>query len=222
MENVLIISAHPDDETIGMGGTIFKHIQKGDVLTWLIITKTTTPEWSISYAKKKKEEVRKVAQVFKFKKIISAGFPATKLNAVPCGMLVRKIRDAIGKVTPQIVYCPPPDIHQDHDVVFRATISATRSLPGCPVKRVIAYEISTTTRFASPASGNFFIPNYYVDITSEFSQKIDTLKLYKSEIKDMPHPRSQKGMEILNSERGLSIGVDKAEAFVIIKDIWRN
>lgn len=220
MADILIISAHPDDETIGMGGTLLKLREAGSVLHWLIVTKGKEPQWSKEFLEEKEHEIVSVASFFGFAETIWLDFPTVALNTVPGGDVAAAISKVIARIRPSIVYAPPKhDVNADHRAVFEATEVAVRSLPNSPVREFLSYEIPTTTRFGSAEAGTYFLPNYYVDISAQFSRKIDAFKLYRDEIRNFPHPRSLEGLEILAKERGLAIGCEYAEAFQIMKRI---
>lgn len=217
-KNILIISAHPDDETIGMGGTMLKHKKAGDSLFWLIMTRATSPRWSDEYRAKKEKEIAKVANFFGIKKIFSANLPTAELNTVPNADLCDIISKAIRETKPTTVYCPPPkDINRDHAITFEAARVAVRTVHGNPVKELIAYEIPTTTRFCDQDS--FFVPNCYIDVSKEFKKKLQAFKIYATENRVFPHPRSPQGLEILARERGLACGADFAECFIVAKSL---
>jgi LmbE family N-acetylglucosaminyl deacetylase len=217
-KKILIISAHPDDETIGMGGTMLKHKKAGDALYWLITTSATKPRWSDAYISQKEGEIARVAKFFGMKKTFSAGFPAIELNTVPTADLCEAVSKVIRDVKPDVVYCPPPeDINNDHAAAFNAARVSVRGLSDNPVKEFLAYEIPTTTRFCD--NNSFFVPNCYVDVSKEFKKKLQAFALYKTENRKFPHPRSPKGLEIAARERGLALSADYAEAFIIVKSL---
>ncbi len=217
-KKILIISAHPDDETIGMGGAMLKHRAAGDALYWLILTDAVRPKWSQKYIDQKELEIKAIAKFFGITKTFRSHFPTMHLNALSSDVITDAISKIITGVRPDVVYCPPPnDINSDHRAAFQAALVATRPLLQSSVREFIAYEIPVTTRFVDAASGNFFVPNLYMDISRFLKKKIQAFKLYKTEARSFPHPRSPKGLEILARERGLAIAHDAAEAFISVR-----
>ncbi len=217
-KKILIVSAHPDDEVIGMGGTMKKHQKAGDELYWLIMTDAAGEQWSDAYRAQKEKEVKLVADFFRIKKVFRAGFPAMALNTISTADMCEAVTKSLEETKASIVYSPPPkDINTDHANVFDAVRVAVRGLPSSYVKEFIAYEIPTTTRFCDDTS--FFVPNCYVDISKEIKEKVRALNVYKTEVRAFPHPRSPQGLEIAARERGLALGVECAEAFKIIKSV---
>jgi len=217
---VLVVAAHPDDEVIGVGGTIRKHVQSGDQVSLLIMTQVYTPEWQKNEIETRKNEALQAQKILGIKKIYFGGFPTVKLNTVATIDLTKKIRQVIDEVKPEIVYLPPMgDLNRDHDLVANAAMVVCRPFPGSSVKKVLCYEISSTTRACPPNNGSYFIPTVYVDITKFIDEKIEAMKAYKSEIRGFPNPRSAEGLKIFAQERGLSVGVAYAESFVLVREI---
>jgi len=217
---VLVIAAHPDDEVIGVGGTIRKHVESGDKVFLLIMTQVYSPEWSPDEIEIRKKEVLKAQKILGIEKVFFAGFPTVKLNTIPTIDLTKKIREIVMITKPQIVYFPPMgDLNRDHDIICNAALVVCRPLPRFFIRRVLCYEISPSSRYCLPNSTNHFIPNYYVDISKFMETKLKAMRVYRKELKTFPHPRSLKGLRIFARERGISVGVSFAEAFILIREI---
>lgn len=213
--NVLVIGAHPDDETIGCGGAIARHVSKGDSVYLLVLTQIYAPEWDIRELEKRKNETFAAAKVLGIKKVFFAGLPTVKLNTIPTITMTRHIKDVIDKVKPEIVYIPPKgDINVDHDIVHRASLVACRPFLNDKLKRVLSYEIFYTT-YLNFEVGNFDA-NVFVDITKYYGKKIEAMKKYKTELRKMPNPRSLEGIKIYSAERGLLVGCKYAEMFSLV------
>lgn len=217
---ILVVAAHPDDEVIGVGGTIRKHVKSGDEVCLLIMTRVYAPEWNENEIELRKNEALQAKKILGIKKIYFGDFPTVKLNMVPTIELTKKIREVVTDVKPEIVYLPPlGDLNRDHDIVANAAMVVCRPLPGSTVKKVLCYEISSTTRACPPNNGSYFVPTVYVDITEFIDAKIEAMKAYQSEIRDFPNPRSSEGLRIFAQERGLSVGVAYAESFVLVREL---
>jgi len=213
---VLVISAHPDDEVIGAGGTIARHVTNGDEVYWCVVTQGYSPWRSAAELAQARQQVYTVQCLLGIKDVSFCGFPTIKLNTVPHIDLTSALQAVVDNVKPEIVYTTPYcDVNIDHRLVCEATVVATRPLPGSSVKKVLSYEIAPTTRFGIQP----FAPNVYVDISAFLSKKLEAMACYETQLRDFPHPRSLKGLELLARERGLGIGVEAAECFHLIRDI---
>ena len=222
MPNILVISVHPDDETLGCGGTMLKHRAQGDTLYWLIVTQAHEPQWSPDVIERKAAEVERVAAAYGIQQYSRLGFPTIRLDTVPQADLIDGIRDYIAQVRPQTVYLiHRGDVHTDHHAVFVATMSVLKPFymaqPG--VRRVLSYETLSSTEAAPPHHTRAFIPTVYSDITPYVDRKIEIMGLYESEAQPEPMPRSPSAIRALARYRGATIGVEYAEAFVLVREI---
>lgn len=221
MKKILVIAPHPDDETLGCGGTILRHQANGDNVSWLIVTGISVNcGYSQDRVKLRNKEIDKVAQLYKFTSVHRTDFPTTKLDTLSMGEIIGKISVIITTLSPEIIYLPySGDVHTDHKVVFDAVISCAKWFRYSSVKRILCYETLSETEFGiDPALGTFR-PNVYVDISDYFKQKLAIMNVYNSEIGDFPFPRSEKALEALGQLRGASAGVEYAEAFMLLKEI---
>ncbi|MCK9463554.1 MAG: PIG-L family deacetylase [Proteobacteria bacterium] len=213
---VLVLSAHPDDETIGAGGTLLRHIDNGDEVHWCIVTQPHSPAWPESAMETSNQQIDAVSVAYGMTSVHRLGFPTVQLNTVPYNELSKAIQGVVDRVRPEVVYLPPSsDLNQDHRIVNECGLVATRPIPDCSVKEVLAYEISTTSRYWNTP----FVPNVYVDITLHLKRKIEIMRLFEAEIKAWPHPRSPEGLEVLAKERGMGVGVKAAECFSLLRKI---
>jgi LmbE family N-acetylglucosaminyl deacetylase len=215
---VLVISAHPDDEVIGAGGTLARHVAEGADVFWCIVTQGYSPPWPADVVATARRQVEKVRQVLGIRQTFFCGFPTVKLNTIPHGELSSSLQKIVTEVRPEVVYLPPgSDINRDHRIVFDATLVATRPFPDSPVRRVLCYEIGPTGRYGSTT----FTPNVFVDIEPYLEKKLEAMACYDTELKDFPHPRSLEGLRLIAQERGMSVGLKAAECFQLIREIQR-
>lgn len=217
---VAVIAAHPDDETLGVGGTIGRHVADGDTVHVIVMTETYPPVWQESEKARRQEQAREAAAVLGVAGITFAGFPTVKLNALPAidlaGYLIAQLR----QLSPAVVYAPPfGDVNQDHEAAFRAALVACRPLPGCTVRALYSYEIPPTTRFANPADTARWQATTYVDITAHLDRKLRAMACYAAELRELPHPRSMEGIRLYARERGLSVGCEYAEALCLVREV---
>ncbi len=220
---VLAISAHPDDETLGCGGTLLKHAMSGDELYWLIVTQGFEPRWSSQVLAKKAQEVEAVAEAYKMKQFYKLGFHTTTLDHVPQSDLIDAIRDVIGPLMPQIIYLVHAgDVHTDHLAVFTATLSVVKTfyMKTYGVKRILSYETLSSTEAAPPQHYRAFVPTVYSDITPYLKQKQAIMALYDSESQSPLAPRGESAIEALARYRGAAINTQYAEAFMLIREVF--
>lgn len=221
MANILIVSAHPDDETIGAGGTILKHKRKGDNIFWLV---TTNMDESVGYSlaqiKKREKEIQKVMKLLGVKKLYHLPIPTMSLNDEIVNKNVPVVGNIIREIKPEVIYLPNrSDAHTDHQHTFQMVISNTKSFRHPYLKSVLMYECLSETEFAPTLNEKLFAPNYFIDITKEFNSKLKVLDVYESEMGSHPFPRSIRNVEALATLRGSTAGVEYAEAFQIIRMI---
>jgi LmbE family N-acetylglucosaminyl deacetylase len=212
------MAAHPDDETVGCGGTIAKHVKKDDEVYLCIVTKAYTPDWSVKILRKIGKEVRKVNEILGIRRTYFLGFPTVKLDTIPQKKLNDSISTVVTEVKPEIIYMPHKgDLNKDHRLVFEATLVAARPVGDHKIKRILSYETLSSTEWGYPIDA--FVPNVYVDISSTFSMKTKAVEAYKSQLMPYPHARSLPVVDALARKRGSEIGVTFAEAFLLIREI---
>ena len=221
MNKILIIAPHPDDETIGCGGTLLKHIKQGDKVYWLIITSMHIEDgWNINDIKNREQEIKKVAKEFQFSEVIELNYPTTKLDSIPMSDIVFSISNIMKKIQPSTVYLPnPTDIHTDHQIVFKAGYSCTKSFRYPYVKKILIYETLSETDFASNVSDRPFSPNIFINIDNYVDKKTDIMKIYNNQIEKRPFPRSIDNIIALATLRGSSSNCNFAEGFQLVKSI---
>lgn len=219
LKKIIVISAHPDDETLGAGGTLLKIHKEGKKIYWLNISdmKTEYGYKSKTVAQRSKE-IKKVAKHYGFTGTFNLRLKPTGLENYPVRFLIEKITEVFSKVMPDTVILPfKNDIHSDHKVVFEAGFACTKSFRAPYIKKVMMMEVLSETDFARPEKG--FLPNCFVDITKYLDDKLKIMKIYSSEHRKHPFPRSLEGLKALATIRGTSAGCKYAESFIILKEI---
>lgn len=219
--NVIVISAHPDDETFGCGGTLLKHRTKGDRLAWLITTKMAHDQnFSAERIEQRKQEILAVSQSFGFSEVFELGYSTMTLSDETLITMIPDISKVFKHFAPEVVYVlNRSDAHSDHLITFKATMACTKSFRYPSIKRVLMYECLSETEFAPALPENAFTPNYYVDISDYITSKLNIMDIYASELGNHPFPRSKRNVEALATYRGASVGVAYAEAFQVLKFI---
>jgi LmbE family N-acetylglucosaminyl deacetylase len=217
---VLVVAAHPDDETLGVGGTIVKHIEKKDHVKILILTDGVGARGE----RKKTQEKRCINACKKLgvNDIDFLRFPDQKLDSVPILDVIKKIEFFVKELSPDFVYTHyGNDINKDHQITFEATMVACRPHK-TKIKKILCYEIPSSTEW-SLYNRPRFKPNHFVDISKTFEKKLEAFKEYsktiESEIKKYPHPRSFDVIDSLSKIRGSESNLMRAESFVIVRSI---
>jgi N-acetylglucosamine malate deacetylase 1 len=215
--NILVVSPHPDDETLGCGGTILRHKKNGDKVYWLNITDISLETgWDEKKVNKRKSEIDSVIKRYKFSKFFNLSIPTTKVDTFPISDIIQKITNIYKKVFPEIIYIPyANDIHSDHQIISKAMQSTFKWFRYSHINKVLMYETISETEF------NFlklktFNPNVFVNISDFIDDKIETMKVYESEIEAFPFPRSEKNIRALAAFRGSQSGYIAAEAFELV------
>lgn len=215
MSKVLVLSPHPDDEILGAGGSIARHVADGDEVHVVYVTKTYSPDWSDEFRSERYEEIVQVSEIlgFKWSRLC---LPVLKLHDMSRKELYEKIEGSINFAEPDTVYIPwRGDINPDHRIVHEVAMSALRPYTAPTVKTILAYETLSETEWGHKP----FWPNVYVDIRLHLEKKIEAMKAYASELKMIPHPRSPEGIREKARIRGSEARLLAAEAFMLMRKI---
>jgi LmbE family N-acetylglucosaminyl deacetylase len=220
IKKILVIAPHPDDETLGCGGTLLRHAADGHELHWLIVTKMTTAKgFTEEQIRAREGEIKKIEQLYRFSSVHQLGLPTTRLDTVGAAELIDQVGKVIKAVAPEILYLPHRgDAHSDHHAVFDAGAACTKWFRYPTIKRVLSYETLSETDFALDPGAAAFRPNVFLDVTAHLDTKIKAMMIYASEHKDFPFPRSEKAIRALAAVRGASSGFEAAEAFMLLRE----
>ncbi|MCT7486732.1 PIG-L family deacetylase [Aliarcobacter cryaerophilus] len=214
---VLIVAVHPDDETLGCGGTLLKHKANGDEIHWLICT---TIDKSHNYYETREKEIERVSKLYNFDSVHNLRLKTMQVDEYNMSELVGKISKVINEVQPNIIYLPfKGDVHSDHRKIFEASYSCTKSFRYPFIKKIYMIETLSETEFAPSTKEDSFIPNVFVDISGFMDKKLEIMKAFKSEIAPHPFPRSERNLKALSTLRGATCGCEYAESFVLLKEI---
>ena len=214
---VLIIAVHPDDETLGCGGTLLKHKLNGDEIHWLICT---TIDKANSYYETREKEIKKVSTMYDFDSVHNIRLKTMQVDEYSMSELVGKISKVINEVKPTTIYLPfKGDVHSDHRKIFEASYSCTKSFRYPFIKKIYMIETLSETEFAPSTKEDSFIPNVFVDISAFMDKKLEIMKVFESEISEHPFPRSERNLKALATLRGATCGCEYAESFVLLKEI---
>jgi len=216
MKKILVVAAHPDDEVLGCGGTIIKHTQNGDIVQAVFLSDGFT---SRKHGNNRHCLAIEVSYLLNCNKPLFLNFPDNKLDSVPILDIVKEVEEIIYNFRPNVVYTHHlGDLNIDHQIAHKVAMTACRPQPGFCVKEIYAFEVPSSTEWQTP--GHLaFSPNVYIDISGQIEHKHKALGIYNEEMLPPPHSRSVDNVIRLNALRGNSVGVDYAEAFMLLRKI---
>lgn len=225
-DRVLVIAAHPDDEVLGCGGTIARLAAEGYQVFILILAEGLTSRAGFQRNKDQHllelhhERAQKAGRLLSAQRVKLGGFPDQKMDAVPLLDITQAIEREIAEVQPHTIFTHHGgDLNLDHVIAFRATMTATRPVLGGIVKKLLAYEVPSSTEWAFQQFSPVFHPNVFVDISQTLEVKIQAMQLYESEARPFPHPRSPEVLRATAQHWGSVVGLPAAEAFQCVREI---
>jgi N-acetylglucosamine malate deacetylase 1 len=218
---VLVIVAHPDDEVLGAGGTIARHVARGEEVHTLFLTDGVGARGGTEAAATHRcAAARQAAAILGAKPPRFTGFQDNRLDGVDLLDVVQAVENMVAAVRPETIYTHHAgDLNIDHAVCHRAVLTACRPLPGSVVRRIYAMEVVSSTEWALPGAADCFFPNRFVDVSTTLQTKQRALGAYAEEMRSFPHPRSHQAVEALAHWRGAMAGVVAAEAFATVREI---
>lgn len=217
---VLVIAPHPDDEIIGVGGTIAKRAKAGDDVYVCIVTKGPKSLFPEEIVEQTRKECREADAKLGVKETLFLDFPAVMLETIPRYEFNGKIYELVHKLNPDEVYIPHRgDMQIDHQMVVDAAMVAVRPRGKSYPKRVYAYETLSETGWNIPNTINEFIPTVYEDITDTYYEKLEAMSVFESQLAPFPAARSIGAIEALSKFRGATVSVEAAEAFSLIREV---
>lgn len=216
---ILVVAAHQDDEVLGCGGTIAQLIKRGNnVSVFHFVSGYASRDVEIA-GPSGASMCARAASVLGISRVFSHDFPDQKLDTVPFLVLVKALEVVKEQVKPDVIFTHyGKDLNLDHRIAFEAVLTATRPKGAETVKRICSFEIPSSTEWAYPLS---FSPNVFFDISQTIDQKKEAMRCYETEIPPFPHPRSEHALDILAQRWGMSVGLEYAEAFQLIRDVQR-
>ncbi len=221
MTRILVIAPHPDDETLGCGGTLLRYRIEGAEIHWLIVTEMPAGNvYSPARREARDREIGLVADAYGFASVDRLGFPAAGLEAASLDRLVGAISTVVKRIEPEILFAPfAGDAHSDHRATFAAVAASSKWFRNPSVRRILAYEVLSETDSAIDPTTTGFRPNVFVNVGATIDAKLRIARLYAGEMGEFPFPRSEPAIRALASVRGAAAGVEAAEAFMLLKEI---
>lgn len=225
MNKILVIVAHPDDEVLGMGGTIAKFSAQGCKVNVLIVTDGSSSQYfdSEDLAKiieDKKKETWACGQILGVKNIFYGELPDMKLDTIPHITINKVIESMINQLQPDTVFTHFwGDVNQDHVNVCKSTLVAVRPMFGQVVKELYCFRVPSSTEWMPCKTDTMFMPNYFVNIEKFAEQKYEAISKYSTELREYPHPRSIRYLREIDIAHGLEVGMGPTETFVLLRKL---
>ncbi|MHA1114306.1 MAG: PIG-L deacetylase family protein [Alphaproteobacteria bacterium] len=232
-ETVLIVAAHPDDEILGCGGTVARHVADGDTVHSLILAEGATaraatadetpPDMMANMMADLRAAGAKAAAALGARPPRFLGFADNRLDTMALLDIVKAVETVLDEVRPAIVYTHHAgDLNVDHRVCHQAVLTACRPLPGADIRAIYAFETPSSTEWGGPGTGPAFQPVRFVDIATHLEAKLAALACYDMEMRPFPHPRSADAAHALAIWRGANAGLGAGEAFEVVREIDRG
>ena len=219
---VSCIVAHPDDEALGVGGTLIKHAKMGDSVNIIIMSDGEgSKDNKKDFNKNRKNIAKQWAEFTGCNLYKQYDFPDQKFDSIPRLNIIKSLEEDLFKIKPDIVYTHHPmDLNIDHKITSEVDLTALRPMSkfhSC--KTILSFETPSSSDQMPQITPFIFTPNHYVNISDIWKKKITSLKFYKKELRPKPHPRSLEAIEALAMKRGAESGLEKAEAFFVMRNI---
>lgn len=202
MKKILVIVAHPDDEVIGVGGTLKKHSNAGDIVDVLILgdgkssRKNKFKPLEDRVNQNSLKETQNALKMLGIKELYKENLPDNRFDSLVLLDIVKIVSQHIRKIKPDIIYTHHyGDLNIDHQLTAETVIIATRPIEYKNLEELRMFETLSSTEMAGPRSTHSFTPNLFINIEKELKDKIKALKCYRSEMHNFPHPRSTKAIE---------------------------
>ena len=221
---ILIVASHPDDEVLGCGATAARLVREGHRLEILILGEGIFSR----YSKRSEASTRRLVRLQENAKAVGAllgarsvrfeRLPDNRFDELPILEIVKKVEKHIRRVRPEVVFTHHPgDLNVDHRATFRAVLTASRPVPGCPVKELYAFEVLSSTEWAFQQIQPAFKPDTFIEVSGTLGIKIRGMKRYRGESRSFPHPRSSEAIRSAARKWGSVVGVPAAEAFELVR-----
>jgi LmbE family N-acetylglucosaminyl deacetylase len=222
IKKILVVAAHPDDEILGCGGTVARKVKNGCEAYTLILGQGIASRYKKANAQKIRDQIEELKksvyaanEIIGVKEVFTHDFPDNKFDTVSLLEIVKVIENIKNKIKPDIIFTHyEKDLNIDHQITYKAVLTATRPLPNEVVKEIYSFEVLSSTEWSYPT---IFSPDVFFDVSDTIDIKIKAMSEYKSELKEFPHPRSLRAIELNAEVWGMRVGLKYAEAFKCVR-----
>jgi len=228
-KKILIVVAHPDDEILGLGATMFRLISEYGVSTRVIILGEGITSRSDTRDVKLWEQQLSIHRnnIHNAQKAIGYGsvdiydFPDNRFDSVSLLDIIKVIEKEKAEFKPDVIFTHHGgDVNIDHQRTFEAVITCSRPMQHETVKTIVTFETMSGTEWRASTDPKHFIPNFFVSVSEKgLHAKIQAMESYEFEKRQYPHPRSPEALKIVAQRWGIANGIDYAEAFCLVRNI---
>ena len=219
-KRVVVIGAHPDDELLGAGGTLARHVLSGDEVHAIVVADGARSRYPAELAATLEKQAHRAAEVIGFTSLQLLSLPDQRLDTLPLIELTQRLEGVLDEINPSIVYTHfPEDVNADHGLVARCAWTACRPYRRPQVRKFAVFETPSSTEWAWPMPGTELRPNLFVDVTDTLTTKIAAMDCYETELRDYPHPRSGRALRERAAYWGSHIGRPAAEPFAVLREV---
>ncbi len=217
MNKILVVAAHPDDEILGIGGTVLKHTKRGDEVRNIIMCEGE----SFRYGRDVGQNlaIQEASKLLGVSKVYQLQYPDEKLDTYTLTELIKPLEQVSEEFKPDIVYCQSGyDANQDHKILFQAANIALRPTSEW-IRNFYCFYTASSTEWGVPRK---FVPDTWIDVSSVLEEKIEAFEKYDSEIRQYPHPRSSDALRHQAHFWGNQCCMDAAEVLMTIRRVERR
>lgn len=218
---ILVVAAHPDDEVLGCGGAMARHADQGDQVDVLILGSgaLSRTEGTPHQAEALRVQAREAGRILGAREVHVCDFPDNRFDQVDRLDIVKRVEEEVARSAPEVIYTHHGgDLNVDHRRTFEAVVTSCRPQGTMPVRRILSFEVPSSTEWHSPTAAPPFSPNVFVDVAASLARKLEALQAYAGEVRAFPHPRSVEALKALAAWRGAASGMTAAEAFMLVRE----
>ncbi|WP_331376186.1 PIG-L deacetylase family protein [Sinorhizobium chiapasense] len=216
----LVVAPHPDDEVLGVGGTIARLASEGEEVFVAVVTEGKPPTFHPADVAKTQAEAAEAHRILRVKETFWLRLPAARLAETSHATVNGALFELVRRLSPQTVVLPfVGDMHMDHQLTFTSALVACRPHQADFPKLILAYETLSETNWNAPYLSPAFVPNVFVDISKHLETKLTAMRMFASQLREPPHERSIATISALASLRGATVMQQAAEAFVLVRQI---
>jgi LmbE family N-acetylglucosaminyl deacetylase len=220
MSRILVFAAHPDDELLGLGGTLARHAAAGDEVHCVVASEGASSRYASGADEELRASGHAAAKVLGTRSLRFLGLRDQYLDDLPIIEVTRPVEAMVRELAPDVVYTHHwGDLNRDHRVVSEAVMVACRPVGDVYPKKVLCFETPSSSEWSTPDLSLAFVPNHFVDISATVDAKLAAMACYTTEVRPHPHPRALESLRSRAAYWGQIVGRPYAEAFVLVREV---